>query len=267
VCRDYDKIRYNLKYESIFNFHNFNCDKTYNSTYLQYKKLVVLKMSFFYKINLFLNLIKYSIKEKFRKDNGKHFLFLKDYFKEKKDGFYIDVGCYHPIRLSNTKFLYEKGWRGINIDINKKSIDLFKITRKKDINLNIGIGNKNKVSEAYFKKDLFPLNTLVIDHAKKLLGEYKKKKINVYTLNSVIDNNAKNKKIDFLDIDCEGNDLKVLEGLDLNKNEIDLISIEMHGYDEKTKRDGELVFDIMKKNRYEKLYGNFPDTLIFKKIK
>ena len=267
MCRDYDKIRYNLKYESIFNFHNFNCDKTYNSTYLQYKKLVVLKMSFFYKINLFLNLIKYSIKEKFRKDNGKHFLFLKDYFKEKKDGFYIDVGCYHPIRLSNTKFLYEKGWRGINIDINKKSIDLFKITRKKDINLNIGIGNKNKVSEAYFKKDLFPLNTLVIDHAKKLLGEYKKKKINVYTLNSVIDNNAKNKKIDFLDIDCEGNDLKVLEGLDLNKNEIDLISIEMHGYDEKTKRDGELVFDIMKKNRYEKLYGNFPDTLIFKKIK
>jgi len=224
-------------------------------------------MSFFYKINLFLNLIKYSIKEKFRKDNGKHFLFLKDYYKEKKDGFYIDVGCYHPIRLSNTKFLYEKGWRGINIDINKKSIDLFKITRKKDINLNIAIGNKIKVSEAYFKKDLFPLNTLVIDHAKKLLGEYIKKKINVYTLNSVIDNNAKNKKIDFLDIDCEGNDLEVLEGLDLNKNEIDLISIEMHGYDEKTKRDGELVFDIMKKNRYKKLYGNFPDTLIFKKIK
>ena len=55
--------------------------------------------------------------------------------------------------------------------------------------------------------------------------------------------------------------------IDLNKNEIDLISIEMHGYDEKTKRDGELIFDIMKKNRYKKLYGNFPDTLIFKKIK
>ena len=224
-------------------------------------------MSFFYKINLFLNLIKYSIKEKFRKDNGKHFLFLKDYYKEKKDGFYIDVGCYHPIRLSNTKFLYEKGWRGINIDINKKSIDLFKITRKKDINLNIAIGNKIKVSEAYFKKDLFPLNTLVIDHAKKLLGEYIKKKINVYTLNSVIDNNAKNKKIDFLDIDCEGKDLEVLEGLDLNKNEIDLISIEIHGYDETTKKNGKLIFDIMKKNKYKILYGKFPDHFIFEKIK
>lgn len=224
-------------------------------------------MNFFYKINLFLNLIRYSIKEKFSEDKGKHFLFLKDYFKEKKDGFYIDVGCFHPIRLSNTKFLYDKGWRGINIDISKKSIDLFKITRKKDINLNIGIGNKNEISEAYFKKDLFHANTLVYDHAKIFLGNYTKKKINVHTLNSVISNNAKNKKIDFLDIDCEGKDLEVLEGLDLNKNEIDLISIEMHGYDEKIKRNGELIFDVMKKNRYKKLYGDFPDTLIFKKIK
>ena len=224
-------------------------------------------MSFFYKTSLFLNLIKYSIKEKCRKDSGKHFLFLKDYYKTKTNGFYIDVGCYHPIRLSNTKFLYDKGWKGINIDISNKSIDLFKIARKKDINLNIGIGNKNKVSEAYFKKDIFHANTLVYDHAEKLLGEYTKKKINVYTLNSVINNHAKNKKIDFLDIDCEGKDLEVLEGLDLNKNEIDLISIEMHGYDENTKRDGELIFDIMKKNSYKNVYGIFPDTLIFKKIK
>ena len=224
-------------------------------------------MSFFYKTSLFLNLIKYSIKEKCRKDSGKHFLFLKDYYKTKTNGFYIDVGCYHPIRLSNTKFLYDKGWKGINIDISNKSIDLFKIARKKDINLNIGIGNKNKVSEAYFKKDIFHANTLVYDHAEKLLGEYTKKKINVYTLNSVIDNNAGNKKIDFLDIDCEGTDLEVLEGLDLNKNEIDLISIEMHGYDEDTKRNGDLIFDIMKKNKYKKMYGNFPGTLIFKKIK
>ena len=224
-------------------------------------------MSFFYKTSLFLNLIKYSIKEKCRKDSGKHFLFLKDYYKTKTNGFYIDVGCYHPIRLSNTKFLYDKGWKGINIDISNKSIDLFKIARKKDINLNIGIGNKNKVSEAYFKKDLFHANTFVYKHAEKLLGKYTKKKINVYTLNSVINNHAKNKKIDFLDIDCEGKDLEVLEGLDLNKNEIDLISIEMHGYDESTKRDGELIFDIMKKNKYKKMYGNFPGTLIFKKIK
>jgi len=133
-------------------------------------------MSIYYKINLCLNLLKYSIKEKYIRAEDKYILFLKDYFKEKTNGFYIDVGCYHPIRLSNTKFLYDKGWRGINIDISKKSIDLFKIARKKDINLNIGIGDKNEVSEAYFKKDLFHTNTLVYEHDKKFLGKSFKKK-------------------------------------------------------------------------------------------
>ena len=72
-------------------------------------------MNIFYKINLHLNLLKYSIKFLF-KNEDKFIQFLKKNLKKKK-GVYIDVGCYHPIRLSNTKFLYEKGWKGINIDI------------------------------------------------------------------------------------------------------------------------------------------------------
>ncbi|MDH5790264.1 MAG: hypothetical protein OEZ27_06695, partial [Nitrospinota bacterium] len=33
------------------------------------------------------------------------------------DGFYVDVGCYHPKKYSNTYKLYKRGWRGINIDL------------------------------------------------------------------------------------------------------------------------------------------------------
>src|SRR5256885_155804 len=36
----------------------------------------------------------------------------------KRDGFYVDVGCYHPTLFSNTKLLFDAGWRGINIDPN-----------------------------------------------------------------------------------------------------------------------------------------------------
>ena len=64
-------------------------------------------MSIFYKIDLYLNLLKYLIKYKYTKKNkDKYSLFLEGFFK-KKIGLYIDVGCYHPIRMSNTKFLYE----------------------------------------------------------------------------------------------------------------------------------------------------------------
>ena len=41
-------------------------------------------------------------------------LFIKDYFKDKKKGFYVDVGCYHPIHRNNTFLLYKTGWSGIN---------------------------------------------------------------------------------------------------------------------------------------------------------
>jgi FkbM family methyltransferase len=225
-------------------------------------------MSIYYKVSLFLNLLKYSIRKKFiEKNEDKLILFLKDYFKKKKNGLYIDVGCYHPIRLSNTKFLSDKGWRGVNIDINKKSIDLFKIAREKDINLNIGIGKKNKVSKAYFQKNLFHANTLVYEHSKKFLEKPIQKKINVVTLNSIIDKYIKNKTIDYIDIDCEGNDLEVLQGLNLIKNKIDLISIEMHKYDIVTKKNSKLIFQIMKKHQFKKIYGSFPGTLIFKKSK
>ena len=56
-------------------------------------------------------------------------LFVKKFFKNKKKGFYIDVGCYHPIDGNNTYLLYKKGWEGINIDLNKTSIDLYKRAR------------------------------------------------------------------------------------------------------------------------------------------
>ena len=70
----------------------------------------------------------------------------------KKKGFYIDIGCYHPLKYSQTYKLYKLGWSGINLDISKESIDLFKSFRSKDKNLNIGISNKAGFENFYFTK-------------------------------------------------------------------------------------------------------------------
>ena len=63
-------------------------------------------------------------------------LIVKDFFKKKKKGFYVDVGCYHPLEGSNTYLLYKRGWNGINLDINTLSIELFNVARKEDLNVN-----------------------------------------------------------------------------------------------------------------------------------
>ena len=56
-------------------------------------------------------------------------------FLKKAKGIYIDVGCNHPIKFNNTYKLYKKGWHGINIDLDKESIDQFNSLRQRDTNI------------------------------------------------------------------------------------------------------------------------------------
>ena len=43
-------------------------------------------------------------------------LILQRILPQEQVGFYIDVGAHHPFWYSNTALLYEKNWRGMNID-------------------------------------------------------------------------------------------------------------------------------------------------------
>ena len=64
--------------------------------------------------------------------------FADEILKEIKSGNYVDIGCYHPIKNSQTFILHKNNWNGVNIDISKETIEMFKIFRKEDISLNIG---------------------------------------------------------------------------------------------------------------------------------
>ena len=95
---------------------------------------------------------------------NKFFIKKKSYSMEKEDleiikklnkiknGFYVDVGGYHPVHRNNTYLLYKKNWRGINIDLSKFSIDLFNFARPEDINLNVAVSKTNKKIKYYTQK-------------------------------------------------------------------------------------------------------------------
>ena len=65
-------------------------------------------------------------------------------FSKTKKGIYIDVGCNHPIKYNNTYLLYKRGWNGINIDSDEKSINAFNKLRKDDFNVKSIISSSNK---------------------------------------------------------------------------------------------------------------------------
>ena len=89
-------------------------------------------------------------------------------FLKKKNGFYVDIGCYHPYEGNNTYLLYKKGWTGINIDLNPYSIELFNFSRPNDINLNFAVSLSSKKIKFYYRKEINMLNTIIESQAKKI---------------------------------------------------------------------------------------------------
>ena len=152
-------------------------------------------------------------------------LLIKDILKnQKKKGIYIDVGSHHPLINNNTFILYKRGWRGINVDLDFNSIDMFNYFRPEDHNIQIALSNKISFTDLYFFHNRAAKNTITKSRGK---GAKSIKKVKTDTLNNIIKNSKINtKKIDFLSIDVEGNELNVLKGLNFKKYRPKIISIE-----------------------------------------
>ena len=196
---------------------------------------LALKNKLSYKIYLYYNLyirnFKYIFQKSYSQFNDD--IFIKKFFKNKATGTYVDIGCHHPFKLNNTYLLYKKGWNGLNIDLMKINIDLFNIWRPGDKNICSAVSNKNKISSVYIPNNNILSTEISIqkNYANTVKRHHKnsfiKKKILVSTFENIIKNYKVNlEKFDFLKIDIEGEDYKVLKNINLKKYKPTLICIE-----------------------------------------
>ncbi|MBA1337505.1 MAG: Methyltransferase FkbM domain-containing protein [Pelagibacterales bacterium] len=182
-------------------------------------------MNIIYKIKLYLHLLIYrGLKEKFQYSQNGEDLFLIEYFKDVSKGHYIDIGAFHPFRSSNTYKLYKKGWSGINIDLSKKTIDLFELARPKDINLNLAVSDKKKKITIYQNKDMSKWNTINAKWASMYLKNPILREVDSDTLNNILENyNFKSNNFHLINIDAEGSELSILKNIDFDKYKFKLI--------------------------------------------
>ena len=148
-------------------------------------------------------------------------------FKEKKIGFYLDIGCQHPVSNNNTYLLFKRGWNGINVDLDIKNIEIFNLSRPKDINLNHAISSSLSEKKLYFYHDKSPINTLSKDVSSFQNAQVKEiKNIKTITLNNLLKKIDFNKHIDYMNIDVEGHELDIFKGFDLQLYKPSVISVE-----------------------------------------
>jgi FkbM family methyltransferase len=148
-------------------------------------------------------------------------MILRNFFPGKQNGFYIDIGAHHPVKYSNTWYFYKRGWTGINIDPLPGIKEQFERLRPRDLFLGAGLSDDPAEIQYYrFKNPL--QNTFSSSQAALVNQQVNPLEevcwIKVKRLEDVLDQHLPaGITIDFMSLDAEGYDLKVLQSNNWNK--------------------------------------------------
>ena len=161
---------------------------------------------------------------------------LAELLGQRRRGFYIDVGAWHPEKDSTTKFFYDRGWRGINVEPHPAFFAMLERERPRDVNLNVALGDRpgDEVFTLVGETGLSTFEKPLAASAERWVLENREKPAVVTTVPVVITTLAdvcrKNvpagTEIDFLKIDVEGWEERVLRGADWQAYRPNILVIE-----------------------------------------
>ena len=154
---------------------------------LFFKKILLFRLTFLKKINK-------NFYSQFGEDKILNELIPNNF----TNGLYVDVGCFHPKKYSNTYMLFRRGWRGINIDMEKNKIASFNLARPNDYNFLGAISDKIEKFKIY-RNQKFGVSSTINEKFIKNEDIIDVDYIQTTTLNSVLENSPfKEKKIDLI---------------------------------------------------------------------
>lgn len=174
-----------------------------------------------------------------------------NYFKNKNNGFFVEVGVCDPINQNNTFLLEKNGWKGVLIEPSTKHNSNYAVYRPNSIIENVAIVSKDYDKNYIFFNDSFNENGGFTSTVSEDTDT--NNKVSCDTLeNILLKNNVYS--IDFLSIDVEGYEKQVMDGIDVKKFDIKTIVIETHDKNklpfiqyESTFEDFEYLCDIYNK--------------------
>ena len=159
-------------------------------------------------------------------------IILASYLDLSRPGTYVDVGCHHPLKGSNTFLLYSRGWKGLAIDGNEELIRLFRRLRPRDTALHAVVSNLAEDVTFTIAKAA-ELSTISANFEKEWIGDQgveKRVALRSVTLGQLFEQHKVPYSFELLSIDVEGHDYEVLTSFDLSSYRPRAILVEMHGF-------------------------------------
>lgn len=165
-------------------------------------------------------------------------VFVDLFFKKKSDGVFVEIGAFDGKSFSNCLYFEEKGWRGVAIEPNPVHLELLKKNRTCPIEQVCIAEQEGTVSFFSIKGKASMLSGIASEydprHVKRIERETREDQslpqtiqVPAMKLNTVLAKHGIS-SVDYLSIDTEGNELKVLKGIDFGKTQIKLISVEVN---------------------------------------
>ena len=114
---------------------------------------------------------------------------------------------------------------------------------KDDLNITACLSDKKEDIIIYIDSEFSALNSIYLENSKNFnFKQLKKKKIQTKVFSEIVEDS-----FDFLNIDCEGNDYKIIKTIDLKKYKPKLINIEV------SKENKNYIYNYLNQNGYELL--------------
>jgi FkbM family methyltransferase len=161
------------------------------------------------------------------------YLFNK-FFKDIKEGFYVDIGAHDGKTASNTLFFDQLGWKGVCVEpIYDRFLELEKNRTSKNYNCVISDIDSEYVDfckiEGYAEMLSGIVENYSENHKKRILNDFKNhncKREKIKIKNEKFSNIVKEKNINFLSVDTEGGEEEILNSINFDDYHIDIICFE-----------------------------------------
>lgn len=134
---------------------------------------------------------------------------------------YIDIGSFHPVRESNTYFLYQHGWHGTLVDPNSYMNVLVHELRPKDILYNCAVDVEAGIKDFYMFGNTDSSNTMSQEFAERKIKSQHTNiswtaKVETKTINDIVSIHLDyfQQTPLFMSIDIEGLDHEVIKTYD-----------------------------------------------------
>lgn len=155
-------------------------------------------------------------------------MLLRRCFGDVERGFYVDIGAHHPTYASVTRWFYDQGWSGINIEPGDGIVAL-RAERSRDVNLDVAVADFE--GEATFwvhtgNTGTSTLSSHVSGIVSEKAGEMRPRIVRVTTLPAILDSYAVDKHIHFLKIDAEGAEDAIVRSADWKRHRPEVLLIE-----------------------------------------